>query len=367
MGGGLGLGGVARESSHRSCRLWSPSRVSSRGGSASPDGSRHLSRSRSWSLSRRADEDRQEEQSSLHFVSMVATLQSLNELPEAPSESCKIRGFCAAFEDDDQPASWWWFGGHTLGHVFEEGVEASSVSGVRSHCFYRCEEEGVTQARSLNRHVTELARLRSFDNLNRTDVILSSSEAEDMEAAMQSIVEATTWMDWWTFAMKSLAFQSSSDARFVCRLSLVGTRCQLLMAKTASTLWANLVLKRHDTVLAKVKDSISFESFMDLHNARLSNSTELFPADILEKAVERSSKVLHNEAIRKAEVQEKPQHKGMKLHFLQQSRQQPPPQQQSKWSCGSSSGKSSFFSAFSSSSSSKASSSSSRRWKGKRF
>ena len=36
---------------------------------------------------------------------MVATLQSLNELLEAPSESCKIRGFPAALEDDDQLAS----------------------------------------------------------------------------------------------------------------------------------------------------------------------------------------------------------------------------------------------------------------------
>ena len=40
----------------------------------------------------------------LIFVSVVATLQSLNELPEAPSESHKIRGFRAALDDDEQPA-----------------------------------------------------------------------------------------------------------------------------------------------------------------------------------------------------------------------------------------------------------------------
>ena len=50
-------------------------------------------------------EDHQEEQSLLDFVSVVATLQSLNELPEAPSESRNICGFCAALENDDQPAS----------------------------------------------------------------------------------------------------------------------------------------------------------------------------------------------------------------------------------------------------------------------
>ena len=43
----------------------------------------------------------EEEQPLLDFVSVVATLQSLNELLEAPSESRKIRGFRAALEDDD--------------------------------------------------------------------------------------------------------------------------------------------------------------------------------------------------------------------------------------------------------------------------
>ena len=57
------------------------------------------------SQSPRADEDRQEEQSSLDFTSVVATLGSLNELLEAPSESRKIRGFRTALEDDEQPVS----------------------------------------------------------------------------------------------------------------------------------------------------------------------------------------------------------------------------------------------------------------------
>ena len=47
---------------------------------------------------------------------------------------------------------------------------------------------------------------------------------------------------------------------------MVGARCQLLVAKTASTMWANLLLKRCDAALAKVKDSISFESFT-IHKA----------------------------------------------------------------------------------------------------
>ena len=74
----------------------SPTRKSSRGGSASPDREKCCSGSRSPSPSRRADEDCQEEQFSLEFVSFMATLRSLNEVPEAPSESHKMRGFRAA-------------------------------------------------------------------------------------------------------------------------------------------------------------------------------------------------------------------------------------------------------------------------------
>ena len=97
--------GLPRESSRRSHRSRSPSSTSSRDGSASPDGSRRHSRSHLRSPSRRADEDRQEQQSLLDFVLVVATLQSLNELPEAPSENHKISGSLAALEDNDQSAS----------------------------------------------------------------------------------------------------------------------------------------------------------------------------------------------------------------------------------------------------------------------
>ena len=114
-----------------------------------------------------------------------------------------------------------------------------------------------------------------------------------------------------------------------------------MVTKTALTLWTNVVLKRRDAVLAKVKDSISFESFMDLRITKLSSGSDLFLADVLEKAVERSSKVLHDKAIQKAITQDKPQSKGKKLHFSQPSCQhQRSQQQQSKQSSGSSTGSS---------------------------
>ena len=51
---------------------------------------------------------------------------------------------------------------------------------------------------------------------------------------------------------------------------------------------------------------------MDIHNARLSNSTELFLSNILETAVEKSSRALHDKAICKAVSQDKPQQKSAK-------------------------------------------------------
>ena len=101
---GSSQGKSHKESSRRPRPSHSPSRTSSRGRFASREGEKFYSYSRLPSQSQRADEGRQEEQSLLDLASVVTTLRSLNELPEAPLESRKIRDFRAAMEDDDQPA-----------------------------------------------------------------------------------------------------------------------------------------------------------------------------------------------------------------------------------------------------------------------
>ena len=55
---------------------------------------------------------------------------------------------------------------------------------------------------------------------------------------------------------------------------------------------------------------MSFESFKDLSIALLSGSSKLFPKEALEKAVECSNHVLHDETIRKAVTMEKPPKKA---------------------------------------------------------
>ena len=195
-----------REPSRQSRRSRSPSRTSFRGGSAFLGREKRSSRSRLPSQSRQADEDLKEEQFPLDLLSIVTNLHSLNELLEAPSESCKIRGFGTEVEDDDQPASLYKMpiGGASAGILADIDDRVSLMSsvmhsrkvskllqypGVRGRKFYRFEGEDVTKATPLNLHVTELAGLLSFKNLNKVDVIWSSTGAEDMEAALRSMVD----------------------------------------------------------------------------------------------------------------------------------------------------------------------------------
>ena len=69
--------------------------------------------------------------------------------------------------------------------------------------------------------------------------------------------------------MKFLSLKFTDDTRLVRHLALASIRCELI-AKTVLTLWASIILKQRNTVLAKVKDSISFDIFMDCHTAIIS-------------------------------------------------------------------------------------------------
>ena len=65
---------------------------------------------------------------------------------------------------------------------------------------------------------------------------------------------------------------------------------------------------------------------MDLWNALLSYSSELFPKEVVEKAIVKSSRVVHFEVIRKAVFQKKLTKKSVKrLQFSQSSRRSQPP------------------------------------------
>ena len=59
---------------------------------------------------------------------------------------------------------------------------------------YRSEGDGVSRFHVLYCPITELIGMKSFDNLNKSDVILSSTEAKDLEMAACTVIELTFWM-----------------------------------------------------------------------------------------------------------------------------------------------------------------------------
>ena len=88
-----------------------------------------------------------------------------------------------------------------------------AYSGVRSRHYYHFEGEEVISSHPLPRHVPELAIMRSYENVNKIDVVLSSSEAEDFEMAALTFMDATSWMGLWIFAAKSVSLRISEDSR----------------------------------------------------------------------------------------------------------------------------------------------------------
>ena len=139
------------------------------------------------------------------------------------------------------------------------------------------EEEKVVRYSTFPGVITELEGMKSFDDFSKTDVAFSSSKIDDLEAAARTLLEATSWMNWWTYAAKSLALRDRFDMAKIKRFFIAGARCQVQVTKTASTIWVKTLFKHCDAILDKMKDNINLESFMELCNTPLSISTELFP------------------------------------------------------------------------------------------
>ena len=52
-----------------------------------------------------------------------------------------------------------------------------------------------------------------------------------------TLLEVTPWIDWWFCADESLAICDKLDSAKVKHFFVVGARCQILVVKTASTIW----------------------------------------------------------------------------------------------------------------------------------
>ena len=96
----------------------------------------------------------------------------------------------------------------------------------------------------------------SLRNLNKTDEVFLALEAENLKAATRAVIEVMSWMDWWTCSSKSMALSDSSNLKKIKHLFVAGTYCQLLVAKTASAIWVNLLLKCHNAMLENLKGNM---------------------------------------------------------------------------------------------------------------
>ena len=54
---------------------------------------------------------------------------------------------------------------------------------------------------------TELGGFKIFYNLSKMDLIFSPIEIEDLKATVRTLLDVTSWMDWWTYAAKFLALR----------------------------------------------------------------------------------------------------------------------------------------------------------------
>ena len=96
---------------------------------------------------------------------------------------------------------------------------------------------------TLSLAIMEVGEMRSFENLNKIDNVFSSSEIEDVRVAASTLLETTSWMDWWFYADKSLAMWDTNERAKVKYLFMAIATTQLPVDKTASTIWANTLLK----------------------------------------------------------------------------------------------------------------------------
>ena len=60
--------------------------------------------------------------------------------------------------------------------------------------------------------ITMLVGLKSYGNLVQIEVILTSTEMEEVEDASRTLLEAPSRKDWWLDSMKKLTLKTVRDA-----------------------------------------------------------------------------------------------------------------------------------------------------------
>ena len=77
------------------------------------------------------------------------------------------------------------------------------------------------------------------------------------------------------------------------------------MARITLVLWDSTGLRCQDAVMCKIKANLTVESKMEMHNTPVHHLTELLPSNLVSKAVEKLSHMVHDEAVMKTFFREK--------------------------------------------------------------
>ena len=123
-------------------------------------------------------------------------------------------------------------------------------------------------------------------------MIITSAKIKDLEAALRTFLEASSWMDWWLYTAKSMACMLPVKGwRFSAPSSLVlGLPPSSVLNQCSSIMILCWGRWRTISVL-----SCSWSSAMPSHSAQLSCSPR-----VPQRSVENLSWVLHDEAIQNA-------------------------------------------------------------------
>ena len=81
-------------------------------------------------------------------------------------------------------------------------------------------------------------------------------------------------------------------------LFITRAETQLMVTLIAAILLTNMVLKRSNVVLAKVRPNLTFDSCMELFNSSINDIQHLSLPELVMKVGKKSSRALHDKAIR---------------------------------------------------------------------
>ena len=118
---------------------------------------------------------------------------------------------------------------------------------------------------------------------------LSLPQIEEVELVTHTLLESSSWLDWWSCAAWSMILLNCNDEVKCYFLFVAGAWTRMMMAHISLLLWVNTVLKRWNEVLAKLKLNLIYVAWMELRNASIFNAFRLFPSYFISKAAKKSS------------------------------------------------------------------------------